>query len=999
MRSHHLGLLVCLALMWAGRGVPAAEPDTAAGEGLDASNVVWTSPSEGSSGSMPLGNGDVGLNLWVEPSGQLVFYLSKTDAWDAHVRLLKLGRVRVKLSPNPLVEGAPLRQELRLRQGEIVVTMGKPEEAVRLRVWVDAHRPVVHIEAEGRKPFAIQTDLELWRTKEGPLEGKQRDAARGLLGAPYPLVVPADTVVQGQGDAVIWYHRNVTSGWPITMKVQGLETLVRPSDDPLLHRTFGGAIRGENLVKAGPQALQSKQPARQHLVSIYALTKVPATETQWLDALKEIIVGDVDTGLEKARREHLAWWNAFWNRSWIRVSGTAAGPQMTTNDLPLRIGAGSDGGSKFFGLIGRAMVFGRALSPEEVAALAQRKDDKLAGDAALLGDWRFDNLKDGTFANAAGEDLPAKVAGQVEVVDAPGGKAIRLAGKGWVEVADCPKLRLARACTLAAWVAQDESGSIDGRILDKSKAATADAYCLDTYPKNSLRMIAQPSTLIHKGCLAAGRWTHVAATFDASGKQCLYVDGKLVADRSIGGTTNSITQGYALQRLVNACGGRGAMPVKFNGSIFTVDAMQSDGDYRRWGSCYWWQNTRFPYWPMLACGDYDLMQPLFDMYLRALPLSKGTTKLYYDHEGAFFGETIYFWGTPCNDDFGWNRGGNPQSLMINQYIRRVWQGGLELAQMMLDRYDHTRDRDFAGRCAVPLADAVVTFYDRHYPREKDGTLRIEPAQACETWWKAVNPMPEVAGLRAVLPRLLALPVDLTTPEQRAAWKRLLGQLPPVPLGQLDDRPVLAAASEFSSRHNCENPELYAIFPYRLYGVGRDDLEMARRSFDARLVKGSQGWQQDPVQSAMLGLADQAAPLVVARFATKDPGSRFPAFWGPNFDWTPDQCHGGNAMLGLQAMVLQPVGRKLYVLPAWPAGWEHCVVAVPGLTPGAGQREANLTTTCADTQVSAKPTTKELTSPNDRNGQSRHHRKSYCRASHQKGRGKRRRSRARQWRSS
>ena len=157
-------------------------------------------------------------------------------------------------------------------------------------------------------------------------------------------------------------------------------------------------------------------------------------------------------------------------------------------------------------------------------------------------------------------------------------------------------------------------------------------------------------------------------------------------------------------------------------------------------------------------------------------------------------------------------------------------------------------------------------------------------------------------------------------------------MPPVPLRQLDDRPVLAAAAEFSSRHNSENPELYAIFPYRLYGVGRDDLEMARRSFDARLVKGSRGWQQDPVQSAMLGLADEAARLVVARFATKDPGSRFPAFWGPNFDWTPDQCHGGNAMLGLQAMVLQPVGGKLYVLPAWPAGWDvEFKLQAPGMT--------------------------------------------------------------------
>ncbi len=30
------------------------------------SNVIWDSPSKNSSGSMPLGNGETGLNVWVE---------------------------------------------------------------------------------------------------------------------------------------------------------------------------------------------------------------------------------------------------------------------------------------------------------------------------------------------------------------------------------------------------------------------------------------------------------------------------------------------------------------------------------------------------------------------------------------------------------------------------------------------------------------------------------------------------------------------------------------------------------------------------------------------------------------------------------------------------------------------------------------------------------------------------------------------------------------------
>lgn len=44
------------------------------GEVPDSCNVVWDTPSENSLGSMPLGNGDIGLNLWTDPEAlQLAF--------------------------------------------------------------------------------------------------------------------------------------------------------------------------------------------------------------------------------------------------------------------------------------------------------------------------------------------------------------------------------------------------------------------------------------------------------------------------------------------------------------------------------------------------------------------------------------------------------------------------------------------------------------------------------------------------------------------------------------------------------------------------------------------------------------------------------------------------------------------------------------------------------------------------------------------------------------
>jgi len=54
---------------------------------IDQYNPVWESPCEFASGSMPPGNGDIGVNAWVEESGDLLFYIGKTDTWSENGRL------------------------------------------------------------------------------------------------------------------------------------------------------------------------------------------------------------------------------------------------------------------------------------------------------------------------------------------------------------------------------------------------------------------------------------------------------------------------------------------------------------------------------------------------------------------------------------------------------------------------------------------------------------------------------------------------------------------------------------------------------------------------------------------------------------------------------------------------------------------------------------------------------------------------------------------------
>ncbi|HOW69354.1 MAG TPA: hypothetical protein PKY77_02035 [Phycisphaerae bacterium] len=217
---------------------------------------------------------------------------------------------------------------------------------------------------------------------------------------------------------------------------------------------------------------------------------------------------------------------AFWSSEW-------ATRESRPNTLPLRIGADSNGASRFLGDIARPLVLGRALSADEIARLA-KDDGGLAADAALVGAWRWDQAKDRAFDHIKVADLPARISGDVEIVDSPHGKAIRLTGQGWVEVADHARLALTKSYTLAAWVAPKALPDSGGRIIDKSTVGTSDNFLLDTHPGNSLRLITRRGSVAFDAKLPLDEWSHVAATFEAAGELRLYLDGKCVASAAAG---------------------------------------------------------------------------------------------------------------------------------------------------------------------------------------------------------------------------------------------------------------------------------------------------------------------------------------------------------------------------------------------------------------------------------------------------------------------------------
>lgn len=331
---------------------------------------------------------------------------------------------------------------------------------------------------------------------------------------------------------------------------------------------------------------------------------------------------------------------------------------------------------------------------------------------------------------------------------------------------------------------------------------------------------------------------------------------------------------------------------------------------------------RLIYWNMLYSGDFELMRPLFRTYLEMLPIACFRTREYFGHEGALIPETTTFFGTYSDHNYGYDRVNRPKSYVMIDNIIHHYNGQLEIAYMMLRYYGFTRDQDFLQSTAVPFVYAVLTFFDQHF-RGVRQHFYLKNVSALETWQDCVNDTPDVCGLTAVCDFVLAEKETIgETSSLYSLCRRLRGELPSVPRGRIYGEEVFAPCEYAIDKklRNVETPELYGVFPYDLYGCcdgSREDFTVAQNTFRHRIRYGNQGWRQDAVFAARLGLAEEAFSMCGGALQEKNPECAFPAYWGPNYDWTPDQCHGCVNSVALIQMLLQSGREGFQVLPAWP----------------------------------------------------------------------------------
>lgn len=303
----------------------------------DSYNIVWDHQSKNSSGSMPLVGGDLGCNVWVE-NGNILIYAQKSGSLSENGEYLKLGRFRIRLDPNPFINPADFRQELKLEDGNVEIEVkNDKEESTFLKLWVDVFSSTLHVDIESDVASDITVFYENWRTEDKMLldvsdRSRERFTCFNLEGYPGKVVRVKDSI-RFTDHGILFYHRNprVKLIPEILIAQQDLQNYSDEINDDIRNRTFGGFISGEGLEYAGTDSgqyqitpykswkLKSKNPGKEHHISMVSHIAQADSANDWerelsAKALSESKNRDIE--FEKT----ISWWHEFWNRSHIFIN-------------------------------------------------------------------------------------------------------------------------------------------------------------------------------------------------------------------------------------------------------------------------------------------------------------------------------------------------------------------------------------------------------------------------------------------------------------------------------------------------------------------------------------------------------------------------------------------------------------------------------------------------------------------------------------------------------
>ncbi len=299
-------------------------------------DVTWASPSRHAGESMPLVGGDLGCNVWVE-NGELLLYVQRSGCLSENGEFLKLGRVRISLSPSPFDPGGTFSQRLNLADGRIEIEANREDGPMgRIVCWVDVETSTVHVTIDSKEPITARASYENWRLEDEELVDsngrRERFTCFSLEGYPGKVIRSKDEVAF-EGDRVSFHHRNpedpLVPG--VLISQQGLDDYRSVIFDDIKNRTFGGVLEGRGMAPLGISegeyngtrhkawTLVSNAPSTQHAIRLVSHIDQARTLGGWRAGLAATLGKSQDQ--EASLERSAGWWRRFWERSYIVVGG------------------------------------------------------------------------------------------------------------------------------------------------------------------------------------------------------------------------------------------------------------------------------------------------------------------------------------------------------------------------------------------------------------------------------------------------------------------------------------------------------------------------------------------------------------------------------------------------------------------------------------------------------------------------------------------------------
>ena len=827
-------------------------------------SYTWTTQSKNSSESMPCGGHDVGMNVWVE-NGDVLIYLSRSGFFDENNTLLKAGRLRLHVTSasgdSPVLNSSDFQQTLSLDEGCIYIKGGN----MTLRLWADVKQPVVHLTLNSKAKVNATLSYESWRHHDRvvPKGASQQFTWKWInKGDHYTY---ADSINVSQHAITFLHHNRKETVYDYTVNYEGLDAVKDQIPDPIGGKTFGGTLYCPAFTYTG--TTDGK----------YASTDFRAWNFRAEGVKSTAVVVDLAAG-EKATATAPA----------TVPSASASGSKVTATNAPAIVPSASASGSKV-----------TATNAPAIVPSASASGTPVQFPMALPSGSTSTSLKQSKAWWHAYWQRSYIYSDNAEVQ-----KLLR----------NYELFRYMLGCNAyGAWPTKFNGGlfTFDPEYVDSTMDFTPDFRCWGggTMTAQNQRLVywpmlksgdldmmeAQFDTYLRMLPAAIARtkhyWGHEGACFEEQienfglpnpaeyGKHKPGDDPGLMNNKWLEHLYDTVLefcqmilladeQTRALRPGASASGSSAsvqspmALPSGSSASVQSPMALPSGSK----GSVQF---------PMALPSGSKSSAPLLPQYSKYLPLIVESLKFFDEH----------------------------YQMLARQY-------GME-----------------------PLSQQDPGSWPPEGLDPKGRKLVIYPGAGAETYKMAYNPSSTVAALQYVLATIDKKHGGLQ------AWgldSSLIYRIPDIPLRTLQGDTCIAPAVAWMRIQNVETPQLYPVFPWRICGIAQEgqqqyqsenitpiSLQTGRNTVLkdpwAIQMHSPQGWKQDNIWAALLGLEKEAVELLKGKFANGP--YRFPAFWERGFDWAPDHNRGGSAMIGLQEMLLQERPDGTYMLfPTWPKEW-------------------------------------------------------------------------------